>query len=221
MLPKRRCDFDPPPMDEYERVSVRDIQLLDPAPAVIVAPEPTSLSPMAVELEETVIALTRRPTPPTSARPSVAAIATIFSMSTMMSLTAMLILRGGEVPDAHVAAAGLVAPQASPAAPALPASEPSPVVPASEPEAEAIAIAIPVTSLPTAPVPAAPVPVRRRALAAAVPPAAPAAAQTEARRKEPAIVPSHEPATSEPASNDAAQPAEPAEPAQEPTDNAP
>jgi hypothetical protein len=201
VLPKRRRDFDSSPDDDYERVSVRDVQLLDPAPTVILAAEPPSLSPMAVEmaveLEETVLALTKLPTPPGSARPSVAWIATIFSMSTVMSLTATLVLRGGEAPPARVAAAaaGLVAPPISP--PALvetPIAAAAVVVPvAAEPEV----VAIPVDALPPAPVVAETpvVPRRHRAPASAPTPAvapapAPApAAPTQAAEEQAAEAP--------------------------------
>ncbi|MDB5213764.1 MAG: hypothetical protein JWO86_1691 [Myxococcaceae bacterium] len=115
VLPKRRRDIDPTPTptpeDEYERVSVGEIQLVDAAPTVILPADPPSLSPMAVELEETVLALTKLPTPPASSRPSVAWIATIFSMSTMLSLGATSVIRAGsEAHGATAAAAGIVAP---------------------------------------------------------------------------------------------------------------
>ena len=183
MLPKRRRDFDSSPDDDYERVSVRDIQLVDPTPTVILAPEPPSLSPMAVdmavELEDTVLALTKLPTPPGSARPSVAWIATIFSMSTVMSLTATLALRGGEMHPAPVAvaAAGLVA---APMAPPV-LAEPLVAAVAAEPET----IAIPVNALPAAPAAEAPVVARKRrapapvAVAVAAPIAEPIPAPAE------------------------------------------
>lgn len=143
MLPKRRRDFDSSPDDDYERVSMREVQLLEPTPTVILVPEPPSLSPMAVELavelEDTVLALTKLPTRPGSTRPSVAWIATILSMSTVMSLTATLALRGGEVPPTPVAAAaGLAAESMAPPALAGPASASAPA-PASAPAEEATA----------------------------------------------------------------------------------
>jgi hypothetical protein len=125
VLPKRRRDFDPTPADdEYERVSVGEIQLVDAPPAAIIPPDPPSLSPMAVELEETVLALTRKrehpPAPPVSTRPSVAWFATIFAVSTMLSLGATSILRAGEGPVRTVAAASLDAPPPPPVVTALP-----------------------------------------------------------------------------------------------------
>ncbi len=113
VLPKlRHRELEASSDDEYERVSVRDIQLVDPCPpALIVAAETPSLAAMAVELEETVLELTRpRRTPPPSGRPTVAWVATIFAASTVMSLT---------VPAAPVAVPVAALPPASPAARAV------------------------------------------------------------------------------------------------------
>jgi hypothetical protein len=166
VLPKRRRDIDPTPTpdDEYERVSVREIQLVDAAPTVIIPADPPSLSPMAVELEETVLALTKLPTPPASSRPSVAWIATIFSMSTMLSLGATSVIRAGsEAHGSTAAAAGIVAPP--PVMTAFPLVTSPPVVIATpEPDTviasdagheEGVTVTAPITDEPASASPAA------------------------------------------------------------------
>jgi hypothetical protein len=180
--------------DDYESVTEHEVELLDVHPSESIEAAPASLSPVAMELDDVVIALTTQRSR-RSPRPSLAYILTVGLVSMFFGASATLYVTGREPPA--VAGGAIVAAAAAPP-PAAPSPEPvlapSPAVNrVTFAEDDALVVAVPVTSLPVAVPTVRP---QKRAVAA-VPPAPASPAQAEASVDEVAPAPAAAEATTD------------------------